>query len=251
MFSVWFTNNVYDKDNFLTVTTQTLQSEEVRSAVAANVVERFSDNYPILGQVAGPTLNKIFLGILDSSLFDRIYTRVAESTYTQLTTNESTAVVINVKDATDFLMPLLQAKDPEIAARVENLPSEIVIIPDGQLPNISAAAGIIMNFGRALGLVGLGLVAYWIWREERGRAKLINNLSLTISLLSAFVFLSVSSLRDFVVSQTTSSSGQILAGELYDRFTVDLSNISILLFFAGLITVAGMAFQSRTKTAKR
>ncbi len=249
IFSVWFSNNIYDHDNFVKVTTESLKSENVRSAVASDLVAKIESSYPILGQVAGPTLNKVFLGILGSDLFDKIYTRAAESAYKQLTTNESTEVSIDVKGATAFLMPLLEAKDPELAKRVENLPDEVVLVPDGQIPNISPAASFVVNFGRALGLIGLGLLIYLMLKAEstKIRVELIKNLGLFTTVVSAFIYLVVKTSRNYSITLPSTNSGQALVTELFDRFTVDLNNFAVLLFFVGLLIMGGVFFYKRSK----
>ncbi len=252
IFSVWFANNVYDKETFVTVVTDSLKSEEVKGAVAGDLVTKFESEYPLLGKVAGPTLDKVFQGVLGSNLLDKIYDRAATSAYRQLTTNEPAAVVINVKAATDFLMPVLVAVDPQVAQRAAALPDQIVLVAERQLPNISPVASFIVNFGRVLGLLGVGLLFYFVYKanQKPATARLFISLGLVTAVVSGLVYLFSQSASDYLLSQANSEAGRVLLEQLFKRFTVDLVNVSTSLFFGGLIIAVIASFWGRLKKSK-
>ncbi|HSX57994.1 MAG TPA: hypothetical protein VLE47_01845 [Candidatus Saccharimonadales bacterium] len=235
-FSVWFTNDIYNKDNFTQTLTSVLKDEEVRQAVADQMVANFSDKFPILGKVLGPTLNKTFVGVLGSDLFDKVYSKLASGTYDQLTSTRPKAVVINVGDATNFLSPLLEKAAPELSQKLSELPSEVVIIKAGQIPNIAAAASFITTFGRGALVLGIVLLAYFFFQAKSFvlRKEFSQKLGIVIAVSSATVYLTLGAAKTYAISQANTPAGETIIKKLYEVFTVDLANFAALFVVVGI-----------------
>lgn len=241
IFSIWFSNNIINRDTFVSKTVSVLESEQVRNAISTELVDRVKERRPIVGAVTAPILSKIIVGILDTDLFDAVYRRMAEELHLQLTTKNPRPLVINVKDTAEFIRPLVERQNPDL---IDNLPDQIVVIGQGQVPSLYRIGSILSVLGPVLLIVAIVILAL-VWRKVVQKRSFFTILGLIIAASGFLFYFIVPAIGSYAVSSAQSANTAIVIDSLFKSFTSPLVRLSLSAFVMGLLIAAVSAFLKR------
>lgn len=231
-FNIWFSNTILNQENFVNTTTQVITTEESRNAIASEVVEITQENFPIIGSVTAPLIQKVVVGILDTELFTTIFEKLSEEIYFQLTNPNPKPLEINIGGAISLIEPFLDDQDTELFA---NIPDKITLIGENEIPNISQFANTLAIIGPISLIAGLILIGL-IWRMITNK----RNYFIAVGLISAasgfLVFSLIPVIGNYIASGVTSANGLYIINELYAAFTQKLVDLSLAVLVIGLFT---------------
>lgn len=231
-FNIWFSNTILNQENFVNTTTQVITTEESRNAIASEVVEITQENFPIIGSVTAPLIQKVVVGILDTELFTTIFEKLSEEIYFQLTNPNPKPLEINIGGAISLIEPFLDDQDTELFA---NIPNKITLIGENEIPNISQFANTLAIIGPISLIAGLILIGL-IWRMITNK----RNYFIAVGLISAasgfLVFSLIPVIGNYIASGVTSANGLYIINELYAAFTQKLVDLSLAVLVIGLFT---------------
>ena len=235
--SIWFTNNILDRDTFVNKTTAVLETEQSRTAISNEIVGRIRQNRPIIGTITAPILSKIIVGVLDTDIFDTIYTRMAQELHLQLTTRNPRPLTIDVKDTAEFIRPLVEERNPDL---IDSLPDQIVIIKENQIPSIYRFGTVLTITGPVLLIAGL-VILILVFRSASSKRSFVTVLGLSLAASGFLVYYLVPAIGSSVSSLASSTNSAVIIDSLYRSFTDPLVRLSTTVLVLGsLTTVAGL-----------
>lgn len=241
-FNIWFSNTILNQENFVNTTTSVLTSEASRNAIASDVVEVTQDNFPIIGTVTAPIIEKVVVGLLDTDLFSKIFTNLSEEVYFQLTTSNPKALEINIGGIIALIQPFLQEQDQEL---ISNIPQKITLIGENEIPNISSFANTLALVGPVSLIVAL-LITGLVWRAFSNKRNYFIVLGLVGAASGFLVYSIIPVVGNYMMSGISSSNGIYIATSLYNAFTTDLVDFSLAILLAGLFTAFVAKFVKRS-----
>ena len=108
---------IVDEDAFAQRTTQTLNQEAVRHAVARELAAEVSNAGPPQLVSARPILESVFEALIDTEQFRRVFDDAALQANRLLFTREKT-VVLKLEDAVTVLRSALEGANPKLAEKI-------------------------------------------------------------------------------------------------------------------------------------
>jgi len=231
LFSVWYSNNINNKTNFVNHVTEVLETETVRTAISNEIIDVVKQRRPLVGEIAAPVLSNVITGVLDTNMFAGVYSRMAGELHLQLTTKNPRPLIIDVKQAKQFIEPLISSQDDSI---LNSFPDQIVIIKENQIPSLYL-------FGPYLGILGpASLIAAFvilglIWAKTKNKRAFFIKLFLTISASGVLVYFLIPTIGTYLISQFQSVNLSIIVSQVYSSFTDPIVKTAMLAVVIGII----------------
>lgn len=243
--SYWLSANIYDADKFVETTVGVIQKEEVRTAIANEMVDQVLEGNPFFHVYFSEPVVSAISGFIGSSEVTPIFEKMAYRVHTLLTSPEPQGVSIdlsglkaNVELLSTVLSAVTEAGIPEL-----EIPDEIVIIEKGSVPSVYRPTIGFVSFGPfALLLAIIITVLMVIAVEAKERARVIEILGITIA-LGGIVFSGlIPSFQPMVITQFASPNTRFIAQEVYNIFSQDLIIrtsyvilVGVVIFIIGLV----------------
>lgn len=240
-FSLWLNSNIFNRQNFTTTTVEVVRKPAVRSAISAEVIDQVFKNSPILQQIAGDTLNSAVVGLLGSSAAKPILTQVADQANILITSPNPQAVAIDISSVRGFIKPIASVVNKNLGGSISaaNVPKEIVLIKQGEVPSIYSWGVVLLWLGPILGLIGLGILIGLIWRAgDAARTSVLKTTGATLSIGSVIFIILVATLKAPILASIVSANVRVIADNIFDAFAGKLMGQTWILFVAGLFLVA-------------
>jgi hypothetical protein len=241
MFSVWYSNNILNQENFVATTTQVMNSETVRNAISNQIVETVKIRRPIIGSFTAPILTKVIAGVMDSNLYASINTKVAQELHLQLTSANPRELGIELKPMKDFLTPLFEKTDSDL---LKSIPDNIIVIRKNQIPSLYQFGTILTLLGPIL-LIAAIFIMVIIWRKISDKRNYIAILSLCFAASGLLVYFLVPTLGNYLTAQADSVNVATIINEIYVAFTASISQFAINMLMGGLVVAVMAKFLKR------
>lgn len=242
IFSLWYSNSILDRGNFVNKTTEVLERESVRNAIATEVVDKVRENRPLIGTVTAPILSKIVVGILDTPVFDTIYRRMAQELHLQLTTKNPRPLVIEVRDTAEFIRPLIERQNPDL---IDNLPDRIVIIGQNQIPSLYMFGSTLTLGGPLLLVIGIAILGI-LFKRTHNKRHYFAMLGIVLAASGFLVYFTIPSVGSYLSANATNNNSAVVIDTLYRAFTGELVDLSIGILTAGIIiTIASLVLKKQ------
>lgn len=238
--SLWFSNNISDRDSFVNKTVSVFESEQVRNAISTELVDKIRERRPIIGAVTAPILSKIIVGILDTDLFDTIYRRMSEELHLQITTRNPRPLTIEVRETAEFIRPLVERQNPEL---IDNLPERLIIIGENQIPSLYGVGSILPILGPILLIAGI-VILLLVWRKSGNKRRYFTILGLVVSASGFLFYFMIPAVGTHLVSNTQNTNTAVVIDSLFKTFTAPLVQLCVAAFIIGLfISLASLVFK--------
>lgn len=215
LFSVWYSNNINNKNNFVNHVTGVLETETVRTAISNEIIDIVKQRRPLVGEIAAPVLSNVITGVLDTNMFAGVYSRMAGELHLQLTTKNPRPLIIDVKPAKQFIEPLISSQDDSI---LNSFPDQIVIIQKNQIPSLYLLGPYLGILGPA-SLITAFVILGLIWVKTQNKRAFFIKLFLTIAAYGVLVYFLIPTIGTYLISQFQSVNLSIIVSQVYASFT--------------------------------
>jgi hypothetical protein len=115
----WLEINIVNSSRFVSTTTDVLDQEDVREALADRIVERLLAERPIADAVVGDQLEAVVAGILGTDRFQEILSSIATQLHHMLVTGDRPTITIESRVLQVLIVAVARAIAPEQAANLE------------------------------------------------------------------------------------------------------------------------------------
>lgn len=241
VFNIWFSNTIFNRDNFVNTTTQVLTSESSRNAISAEVVELTQESFPIIGTAAAPLIEKVVGGVLATDLFTNIFTKLSEEIYYQLTTESPKPLELAIGQVLNLIKPFLDDQNSEL---FDQIPSKVTIIGANEIPSLYNFSQVLAILGPLSLIAGLAIVGL-LWMRILDKRHYFIIIGLAVATSGFLVFSLIPILGNFITSGISSANGIFIINELYNAFTKNLVDFSLLVLILGLLTAFVAKFVKR------
>jgi hypothetical protein len=174
--AVWFNNYIFDSNNFTKLTTQAIQEESSRTALATEITDRLLENRPALKGVIDEPMIKLTSGLLGSNAAQTALNKTVSQFQIIITSKNPQNVSFDLSSIKQTLSQVLTVagnltgKNTENAqVRVEDVPDTITIINVDNLPNIYMLGVVLLWVAPIATLIAAGLLAYLVYRARYSR----------------------------------------------------------------------------------
>lgn len=164
--SYWVRHVFFDRSEFTTITSNAIQEQSSRDALAATITEAALEDRPVLRDTIGDRMTSLISGMLASDLGDKLVTSGIVRTQAYLIAPNRDDVAINlssVKSAVAAFTSLSETVGREPRINPSDIPDEIVLLDKDALPDLSGLVKIMMWLAPLFWLVAIGgLVAFMV-----------------------------------------------------------------------------------------
>ena len=241
LFSIWYSNNILNQQNFVTTTTQVLNSEKVRTAISNEIVETIKIKRPIIGSLTAPILTKVIAGVMDSDLYASVNTKVAQQLHLQLTSANPRELGLELKPMKNFLSPFLEKADSDL---LKSIPDNIVVIRKNQIPSLYQFGTALTMLGPILLIVAIIMLAL-IWRKIEDKRNYITVLSLCFAASGLLIYFLIPTLGNYLSAQADSINTATIINEVYVAFTAPIAQFAMNVLMGGLVVAVIAKFLKR------
>lgn len=239
--SFWLSKTLYNPQNFSNLVVQTYEQDDVRNALASEIVDNTLQSKPIVKQVIGDPVKSAISGILRSQVFKSVLERVAIKFQTYLTTNNRQDVTIEIGQVATFIKAAATTISPDLGAQVpDTTPQTITLIKSNNFPDINKWAKPIMNIGPFAGLISFAILIYLIYKAE-SRGEILKRIGKYLLVGSLLFILIIPYSRTILQSNISDQNAEIIATATFNTFASILTTqlaylviISILLYVIGI-----------------
>jgi len=238
---IWFSNNILNREVFVSTTTQVLTSETSRNAISNEVVTLTQDSFPIIGTAAAPIIEKVVVGVLDTELFTNIFTKLSEEIYFQLTSPTPRPLEIKIGEILSFIQPFIEDQNPEL---FENIPTKITLIGPNEIPSLNSFATSLAILG-PLSLIGGLVIVGGLWMRITEKRHYFISIGLVIAASGFLVASLIPVVGNILTAKLSSPNGVIIMTELYKTFTATLVDVSLAVMILGLVVAFFAKFIKR------
>lgn len=174
--AVWFNNYIFDSGNFTKLTTQAIEEESSRTALATEITDRLLEKRPALKGAIDEPMIKLTSGLLNSNAAQTALDRTISQFQVIITSKNPQDVSFDLSSLKQTLSQVLTVagnlteKDTEKAQiRVEDIPNTITIIDVDNLPNIYTLGVVLLWVAPIATLIAAALLIYLVYRARYSR----------------------------------------------------------------------------------
>ena len=241
LFSIWYSNNILNKEKFIATTTRVIQTEVVRNAISDEVITNVVKKRPIIGAITAPLLSKVLAGVMDTQLFSNVTVRAAQELHMQLTSANPRELTIDLTPAKQIINPLFEKGDSQL---IQSIPNKIAILEKNQIPSLYRFGTYLTILGPILfisALIMLGL----IWRRIKDKRSYLVILSLIVAASGLMVYFLIPAIGNALIAQASSVNIATIINEVYIAFTSQISQFAINVLMGGLVVAVMAKFIKR------
>ena len=237
----WAQASVLSEDRFVDISREVLHRPETRDAIAREISNDLAAELPVArGAVQGP-FETVVASLLDASFFEPAVDRAARNIWSAIFV-EATPVTLDIESLRIYEYGVLTASSPNLASEfsAESLPTEVILLDEGDLPDLSPAKSTLIWASWIAVAVGLGIIAAVVlghWGQAGKRYALLSWTGMLLIVTSLILLaLSVPS-RSALVLSIERETGRSIVGTTFDMLVVQLYAILLALILIG----AGLA----------
>lgn len=245
----WLSKTIYNPQNFSNLAVQTFEQDEVRNAIAEEVVDNSLESKPVVKQVLGDPVKSAIAGILGSQPFKTALEEISVKFQNYLTTDNRQDVTLEVGQLAPFIKSAATSISPELGAQIPDVtPQTITLVRADSLPDINKWLKPIMTIGPIAGVISLLLLVY-IFYKSVDKVALAKRTSIYFLIGILLFALLIPYFRTVLQGNIADQNAQIIATAIYNSFTGALiTQLAILAAIFAFVYLAGYLFSFRKKT---
>ena len=238
--ALWFTDEIFDSEEFVHKTVQIIEREEVRDAIAAEIVDEAFADQPLIQLIAGNVLEPVISGLLGADILEPAIETLAEAVHTALTSKPQ-AITIDTSGIVEFVKPLATAINERLGTQINaaNIPDTVVIAEKGDIPSIYIFGVVMLWVGLFSTIIGLGLIIWLIWVNRGDRRRyVLKTIGFSLIVGAAIVLIVLQAIGATVLSPIDNENLEIVASNIFDVFVGVLKWQNWILIIIGIVLIA-------------
>lgn len=235
---VWVETGILNEDSFVEITTDTFDADNVRTAIAERIVDTALADRPTILDLVGDRATSIIAEILGTSFVQGIVERAAGLIFDFLVYNDGNRVAINLEPIKDIIAQIVNLVAPEGSEviQTDQIPDEIVILNEGEVPSIEPIITWTGWTAFIAGLLSVGLFALVLWRgwSTPNRNSYLKWIGGSVA-IGAVIFLALTlGAKSTIVLIIDNSTGDVVISETYENLVRQLQAQSLILVVIGI-----------------
>ncbi len=252
--ATWLELNFVNSSQFVSTTTDVLDQEDVRLALADRIVERLLEERPIANAVAGDAIERVVAGILGGERFQEILASIATQLHEMMVTGDRPTITIESRLLQVLVVAVARVIEPEQAVDLEfeDGTLEIELFAERDIPTIEPYIEVLRWTGFIASVIAIGLMALVIVLSD-DRQVAVRRCGTTVVVSALLLFVAVPVVRVWMVSKVENASQETIIREFVTAFTVRLALQTGLLLLIGCLMMAygyGLFARLVAQTAK-
>lgn len=239
--AIWLNRNIFDQETFRTHITQVLETDEVGDAIASKILDQTLEERPIVRRLSEGLVKSSVKGVLRSSTFRPAIENLIDEIHIRFISKNTDAITINISGTEDFIEKATSLVDSEKIQenRKFEIPKEIVLVGEGEIPSIYGWGIVLLWSGMLGGLIGLGILIIMLWNtSEKGRISILKIFGSTLVLGSLIMLISVYNFQPSLTTQIENPSTRVILLGLYNSSVEQLIVQTKLMILLGILIVA-------------
>lgn len=251
----WFHSYIFEPTTFTQITTQAINEESSRQAIANDIVDRLFSQRPILKGLVDEPASKLITGFLASNLAQKTISKAVTAFQTILTSPQPQALAFDLTSIKQFLGSILAvaqtiSRTDQLQAgdiRLEELPDALVIINAEGIPNLYQLGLVLLWVGPLAVIGAVVLFGYPVYQARRDRqlvTKLLAIEGASILLAGLLALLIGPLLQPPLLANVQSPHMRIVVENIYHAFAATFTQQTRILFILGgllLLIAVGMS----------
>ncbi|HEX5166524.1 MAG TPA: hypothetical protein VFV93_14065 [Thermomicrobiales bacterium] len=235
----WLEINLVDSSRFVSTTTDVLEQEDVRQAIADRIVERLLEEKPLVAAAAGDQIEAIVAGILGTDRFQALLTSIATQFHEMLVTGDHPTITIESPVLQLLIVAVARVVAPEQAAdlQIDDEPLVIELFARRDVPSLEQPIRVLRWTGLIASVIALGAMAIVILRSD-DRHSAVRRCGITVVVAGVLLLVVVPAVRIWMVGKVENASQETIVREFITAFTVRLAVQTGLLVLIGWVMIA-------------
>jgi hypothetical protein len=224
----WIDREIVQPDNFVESSVEALGSDSSREALARLIVDRLTDEYPLLA-LLDSTLVGLFSDLLDSSGLEEVLVVVSADIHHRIILGNQEAIVVDLLEHRDLILGPVEFVAPRLAALVpDEWFTSIELLEEGALPDLSLYARLVgpVRIVSITGIVLLVISMLWFLRR-RGVGLMAVGAAFGLASIATAVL--VPGGKVAALARVDQKPLEIIAADTYDQFASSLKLSAVLL----------------------
>ncbi|HDZ86093.1 MAG TPA: hypothetical protein ENH57_00190 [Actinobacteria bacterium] len=237
--ALWFTDEIFDSEEFAQKTVQVVEREEVRDAIAAEIVDESFADQPLILQIAGNVFEPVISGLLGADILEPAIETFAQAVHTALTSKPQ-AITIDISSIVEFVKPLATAINERLGTQINaaNIPDTIVIAEKGDIPSIYTFGVVMLWLGLFSTIIGLGLIIWLIWVNRGDKRRYVfKTIGFSLIVGAAIVLIVLQAIAATILSPIDDENLEIVASNIYDVFVGVFKWQNWILIIIGIVLI--------------
>ncbi|HYI14235.1 MAG TPA: hypothetical protein VEX37_02515, partial [Thermomicrobiales bacterium] len=212
--ATWLELNLVNSSRFVSTTTEVLDQEDVRLALADRIVERLLEERPIADAVAGDAIERVIAGILGGTRFQEILASIASQLHQMIMTGDRPTITIESRLLQVLVVAVARVIAPEQAdnLEIEDGTLEIELFAQRDIPTLEPYIDVLRWGGFIASVIAIGLMALVIMLGDDRHAA-VRRCGTTVVIAALLLLIVVPVLRVWMVSQVENASQETIIRE--------------------------------------
>ncbi len=245
--ALWFNRYIFNGDNFTQLTTQAIEQESSRTALATAITDKILEDKPRLKEVIDEPVIKLISGVLDSNLAQTALTKSVSQFQTILTAEKPENVSFDLSSIKQTLPQVIAIagnisdRNTEAAElRVEDIPDTITIVNANDLPNIYGLGVALLWVAPVATLIAVILLIYLIYRARCSRRLSATVLATegSILIIAGLFALALGPLfKPPILASVPNANMRIVIENIYQTFINTFNSQTQNIFVIGILLI--------------
>lgn len=230
--------SILSEDAFVEIATDSLTADKVRLAIAHEIIDTALSDRPIIRNFVRGPASEIIAGILATSIVNDGIQLISRLTYEVLVHDNGQQVAINLEPIKGLITNIINvlSRDDTATINVDDIPNEIVLIDQGELPPLEDYIIAVDWITLLLGLLSVGLFVLVLWKSwsTPSRNSYLKWFGGMLALGAATLGLLTWTVGSTAVLTVNSATGRVIVSETYDNLVAQLRVQSFGLVVIGI-----------------
>ena len=230
----WYKNYIYNVEAFADRVVETVQTEEVRNAIAEEIVADTLSETPLLKELLGDFASSAISGLLGSSQFEPVIDKTARKFHQIVIAEEPEDITLDITPIVSIssaLLAVTSITDLEVPGDVQEsldeisgMDTEIVLVEAKEIPSMYNITYTMAWLGPLAGLFGILLIIYALWATE-DKVQTIVNFGVFLAAGVLLSLLAIPYFQSIIATSTADPLTRVIVDTVFELFTDDLVNI--------------------------
>ncbi len=245
--ALWFNTYIFNGDNFTRLTTQAIEEDSSRTALATAITDRLLEDRPRLKQVVDEPVIKLISGLLDSNLAQTALTKTVSQFQVILTAEKPENVSFDLSSIKQTLPQVIAVagnisdRNTETAElRIEDIPDTITIVNANDLPNIYRLGVALLWVAPVATLAAVAIFIYLIYRARYSRRLSAAVLATEggILIIAGLFALALGPLfKPSILANVPNTNMRIVVENIYQTFINTFNSQTQAIFIIGILLI--------------
>jgi len=164
----WARFKLLEQDNFVELSTQSLQEPEVRKALSQKIVKLLFSDRPLVRRKSQDIIEAAIGGILESPFTEKIVELTSRVIFKALTTDVSEGIRFNLEPIKTDIIAIAKALAPDRVSgeNLATIPDQIVLLEPGEIPPLHKIRPLLFRATILCGLIALLLFGLVLFKSK-------------------------------------------------------------------------------------